>query len=56
MENKEKVPANVDPERPKKKGWDSNSCPLFIFGDDDAAEYDMKKLKQFFAQFKKKSE
>lgn len=55
MENKEKIPATVDPDRPKQ-GWDSNSCPLFIFGDDDAAEYDMKALKDFFSQFKKKKE
>lgn len=48
----------TDSERPKekKKEWDTSSCPLFIFGDDDAAEYDMNAIKQFFSRFKKKAE
>lgn len=53
MEDKTKVIPAVDSDRPKN-GWDPNSCPLFIFGDDDAAEYDMKKMKKFFDRFKKK--
>lgn len=45
-----------DSERPKDKkdGWGTSGCPLFIFGDDDAAEYDMDKMKKFFNRFKKK--
>lgn len=57
MENKESIPEFVesaDSARPKKKGWDSNGCPLFIFGDDDAAEYDLDAIKNFFSKFKKK--
>lgn len=56
MEN-EKKDFPVDPERPKAKndtGWEPNGCPFFIFGDEDAAEYDMKALKSFFDRFKKK--
>ena len=53
VESKEKVLNPVDPDRPKKD-WGSNGCPLFIFGDDDAAEYDMKKMKKFFSRFKRK--
>lgn len=54
MEEK-KVVATVDPERPKKD-WGSNGCPFFVFGDDDAAEYDMAKMKKFFDRFKKKKD
>lgn len=58
MEKNEKTPAvGVDSDRPKNKAgwdWDSNSCPFFIFGDEDAAGYDMKALKKFFNRFKKK--
>lgn len=44
-----------DSERPKnKKDWGTSSCPFFIFGDDDAAEYDMNAVKKFFNRFKKK--
>ena len=52
-ENKETILDPVDPDRPKKD-WGSNGCPLFIFGDDDAAEYDMEAIKNFFSRFKKK--
>lgn len=45
----------IDPERPKnKEGWGTSSCPFFVFGDEDAAEYDMNALKKFFNRFKKK--
>ena len=55
MEKHEKtIVGAVDPNRPKSDPWDPNSCPFFIFGDDDAAEYDMDKLKKFFNRFKKK--
>ena len=44
-----------DSERPKdKKDWGTSGCPLFIFGDEDAAEYDMAAMKKFFSRFKKK--
>ena len=58
MEENEKTLAGVaDSERPKDKlDWGSNSCPFFIFGDDDAAEYDMKAIKNFFSRFKKRKE
>ena len=57
MDEKETVQL-TDSERPKekKKDWGTSSCPLFIFGDDDAAEYDMNAIKQFFSRFKKKAE
>lgn len=55
MEKNEKtIVGDVDSKRPKKTDWDPNSCPFFIFGDDDAAEYDMAKMKKFFNRFKKK--
>lgn len=56
MEKNEKTNVgNLDPNRPKNKtDWDPNSCPFFIFGDDDAAEYDMEKMKKFFNRFRKK--
>lgn len=46
----------MDSDRPKNKkdGWDTSGCPFFVFGDDDAAEYDMKAVKKFFNRFKKK--
>lgn len=45
-----------DSERPKNGwDWDTSSCPFFVFGDEDAAENDVKALKKFFPQFKKKS-
>lgn len=54
MEDKKKTPATVvDPDRPKRD-WGSNGCPFFVFGDDDAAEYDIAKMKKFFDRFKKK--
>lgn len=59
MEKHEKTTAGVvDSDRPKDKkiDWDSNSCPFFIFGDDDAAEYDLAAIKKFFNRFKKKKE
>ena len=43
-----------DPERPKQ-GWDTGGCPWIIFADDDAAEYDLDKIKKFFNRFKKKT-
>ena len=39
----------------KKQDWGTGSCPFIFFGDDDAAEYDVKKIKKFFSKFKKKS-
>ena len=54
-EEKKNIP--VDPERPKEKsGWEPNGCPFFIFGDEDAAEYDIEAIKSFFSRFKKKKE
>lgn len=54
MEKNEKtIAGTVDANRPKTD-WDPNSCPFFIFGDDDAAEYDLDKMKKFFDRFKKK--
>ena len=44
----------VDSDRPRKD-WDPTSCPWFIFGDDDAAEYDVDKIKKFFGKFKRKN-
>lgn len=53
----EKKAVPVDPERPKEKsGWEPNGCPFFIFGDEDAAEYDIEAIKSFFSRFKKKKE
>ena len=56
MEEHEKKAAELnDSERPKNKsGWGPNGCPFFIFGDEDAAEYDINAIKKFFSRFKKK--
>lgn len=55
MDEKKTVQLNSS-DRPKdqKNDWGTSGCPLFIFGDDDAAEYDMAKMKKFFNRFKKK--
>ena len=50
-EGKKTVEPVKDPERPRN--WDTSGCPFFIFGDDEAAEYDLNKLKKFFNKFKK---
>lgn len=35
--------------RPKEqRDWHTGGCPWFIFGDDDAANYDLEKMKKFF--------
>ena len=57
MENEKTDVTAVDPERPKEKvDWGTNNCPFFIFGDEDAAEYDINAIKEFFSRFKKKKE
>ena len=55
MEDKKKtLESAVDSDRPRKD-WDPTGCPWFIFGDEDAAEYDLDKIKKFFGKFKKKN-
>lgn len=47
MENEKKNFS--DQQRPRDvKDWDTNHCPWFIFGDEDAANYDLEKVKSWF--------
>lgn len=53
--DEEKTTELKNSERPKDaRNWGTSGCPLIIFGDDEAAEYDIKKMKKFFSRFKKK--
>lgn len=49
MENEKKNFS--DQQRPRDvKNWDTNHCPWFIFGDEDAAKYDLEKAKSWFTK------
>lgn len=53
MEDEKKT---TEPMRPKdSRQWGTNGCPFLFFGDDEAAEYDLGKIKKFFdRKFRKK--
>lgn len=54
MEDKKKIVPDINRPKDMKEDWDTTHCPWFIFGEDEAAEYDIQKMKAWFKKkFKK---
>lgn len=56
MENEKENLSNQQRPKDIKQDWDTNHCPWFIFGNEEAANYDLEKVKSWFnKKFKKKN-